>query len=407
MQYLRRAVFATVALASGLLAQGKNVLFYGNSLSLFNGGVAPLVRAMAIAAGQPTPFCQAQCVNGVDLHFHATDPAQVAAITNTLPQGQHWDVVVLQGISHETTTTLGNPAHFVADAITIVGNVRNHSPQAKTVLFQTYARAQGHAWYPGTFANPMVMHNQVRTTYRNTVTALEAAFGPGKITNSAVGDCAALLEFNPVYYNVDLQHPANSLTVMSAMCLFTSIYTQLASNITPTLTTSNPLGALLLNYGIGLAEWHRLAGIADQCAKRSVRPHPGSGDQLLLETGTQAGYLSALATETVTTGTSLDMRVSSRNGVFATAPTWLVARLFPTGQAPLPPTAFPELAVGDSSFAVLLTAPSLATPIALTVQMPFTFPGASIMLQGIAFGPSTETGNPLFATTDGHELVFQ
>ena len=56
---------------------------------------------------------------------------------------------------------------------------------------------------------------------------------------------------------------------------------------------------------------------------------------------------------------------------------------------------------------VLLTAPNLLTPLTLSVPMPFTLPGASILVQAMAWGSSAETGNALFTTTDGHEFLFQ
>jgi hypothetical protein len=343
----------------------------------------------------------------VELHVHATDPGQVAAITNTLPPGQHWDIVVLQGISHEATTTLGNPAQYVADAETILGNVRAHSPSATAVLFQTYARAVGHSWYPSVFANPMEMHTQVQVTNRNAVPTIEAMFGAGTVVNSAIGDCAALLEFDPAYYYVDLQHPSSRLTIISGMCLFTSIYSQLACSITPNIAPSSQLGAILLNYNLGLADWQQMAGIADRCADHNTRVYPGSGDLLLLQTGTQPGFLSACPIDVLTAGSTVDVRLSSPNGVFAGASGWLIANLIATGQPPARIAAFPELAIDLPSLAILQTTPSLASPLNWSLPMPFSYPGYSILVQGVAFGPSTETGNLLFTTTDAHELVFQ
>ena len=406
MLQLPRVGVAVLSLAAVGLAQGKNILFYGNSLSLFNCGVAAVVRGMAIDAGFPAPTCQLQLVSGMALHFHATDPAQIAAITNSLPPGQHWDFVVMQGISHETTTTLGNPTQFAADAATILGNVRNHSPAAVGVLFQTYARAQGHAWYPGTFANPMVMNEQVRTTYRNTTAQLNALFGPGAAVNSAVGDCAALIEFAPSYYFTDLQHPAPALTFLSGMCLFSTIYARRACDVTPNVGQPSALATLLTNYNWNLNDWRRLAGIADRCAARSLRRYPGSGDQLLLETGTVPGYCIAAPVDDVTLGTPFELRLSSKNGRFDTAPAMLIARLFTTGMPPQPPGQYPELAISPASLSILLTTPNLASPLAFSLNLPFTLPGLSLMIQGVALAPSSETGNQTFTATDGHELVF-
>lgn len=401
-----RCAAVALAVCSALTAQGKNLLFYGNSFSTFNGGVVPVVRALAIAAGEPTPFCQAQLVTGTALHFHATDPTQVAAITTSLAAGQQWDAVVMQGISHETTTTLGNPAQFTADAITILGNVRNHSPAATGLIFQTFARGQGHAWYPGTFPSPLVMHTQVRTTCKNAALALQSVFGPGAAANCAIGDCAALREFVPAIYFGDLQHPAPELTILSGMCLFTSLYGQRVSDLTPTLSTQNPLGAILLNFGFGQADWRRMAGIADRCAPRAVRRFPGSGDQLLLESSTLPAAPTASPRTPVVAGATVVARLSSRNGVFTTAPALLVASPFATGQPPIP-WLLPELAVDAVAAFALAASGDLSQPLVLTAPVPWALPGLSLVVQGIALAPSSETGNPLLTTTDGHELVFQ
>ena len=58
MQPSVHMALAVFALASLGAAQGKNLLFYGNSFSFFNGGVAPLVRAIAIEAGYQAPVYQ-------------------------------------------------------------------------------------------------------------------------------------------------------------------------------------------------------------------------------------------------------------------------------------------------------------------------------------------------------------
>jgi hypothetical protein len=56
---------------------------------------------------------------------------------------------------------------------------------------------------------------------------------------------------------------------------------------------------------------------------------------------------------------------------------------------------------------VRLQSPTLQPPLGLTVPLPFTLPGAAALVQGIAFAPSSATGNPSFATTDGCLLLFQ
>lgn len=406
MHPYRLAAIAILLAAPALTAQGKNLLFYGNSFSFFNGGVAQLVRAMAIEAGFPAPTYQERLVAGQDLYYHATNPTQIAAISNFLPPGQTWDYVVMQGISTEATQVLGNPANFIANAITILGNVRNHSPAAKGVMYQTFARAQGHSFYPTYFPNPWAMHSEVRTNYRNAIPALEAVYGAGAAANAAAGDCAALREFSPSIYFTDLHHPAKELTIMAAACLFTAMYQYRACDITPNFSLPGPLGLLLNNYGLNADDWRQLAGTADTCAAPALRRYPGSGDQLLIETGTQPGLLTGCPRNLLTIGNLLQVRVSSRNGFYDNTPALLLGDLFPTGQPPVPTALFPELAVDLGTLAVLQTAPSLGNPLTLSVPLPFTIPGVTILVQGLAWAPSIQTGRPI-TTTDGHEFVFQ
>lgn len=407
MHLKRHAALAILLLVSLLPAQGKNLLFYGNSFSYFNSGVARIVQAIAVKAGFPAPVYQERLIAGQDLRYHATDPAQIAAISNFLPAGQTWDVVIMQGLSTEATLALGHPAQFVNDAITLFGNVRNHSPACKGVMYQTWARGQGHSYYPGTFASPLAMHNEVRSNYRLAVSALEGVYGAGAVENSAVGDGMALLEFAPSMYFTDLQHPANSLTVLASMCLFTSIYRHTVSDITPNFSQPDPLATLLTSMLITPAEWTRLAGIADCCAARSLRPYPGSGDELLLNTATQPGPLTAGPWSTASTASLMQVQVAARNGVFTTAPAFLVGSLFVTGQPPVPTASMPEVAVDLGSLVILRSQTSLQNPLLHSMQLPFSLAGMSILVQGVALAASTETGNPTFTTTEGHEFVLQ
>jgi len=162
--------------AAGIL----NLLFYGNSYSMFNGGVPSLVAAMAKDAGEPEPNDVARLVGGQNLAFHLNDPGQAAAIQGALPPGQEWDFVVLQGFSTEATQALGDPASFRANAVSIVGNVRAHSPSAQAVLYQTWARARGHGYYLGAnpaFPSPYDMHREVEANYSLAVQDINNAFG--------------------------------------------------------------------------------------------------------------------------------------------------------------------------------------------------------------------------------------
>ena len=103
----------------------------------------------------------------------------------------------------------------------------------------------------------------------------------------------------------------------------------------------------------------------------------------------------------------MQMQVASRNGVFTTAPAFLVGSLFVTGQPPVPTASMPEVAVDLGSLVILRSQTSLQNPLLHSMQLPFSLAGMSILVQGVALAASTETGNPTFTTTEGHEFVLQ
>jgi hypothetical protein len=402
------SLVCSAACASGALAQvAKNLLFFGNSYSARNGGVGDLVRLLAIEAGLPAPTIVKRYVSSADLLYHATNSAQVAAINSSLPAGQRWDFVVMQGQSLEATAAMGDPVQFRAAALQILGNVRNHSPQAKAVLYQTWARAVGHFLYPGTFASPRVLHDEIRANYLLARSDLDAAYGAGAARNAAVGDGVALLGWQPSYYDPDLFHPLPPMTLLAGMCLFTSIYGVRVCPLEPNFAGNSALVTWLAGLGLGSAEWDEMAGLADLSAARSVRPFAGSGDQLTLESGVAPGNVGTCTEHDVGLGSLLTLRVRSRNGVYTNAPAMMLVDVFPNGLPPPPSPLWPELVIDVGGMLVLLQSPTLQQPLGLTLPLPFSFPGASVLVQGIAFAPSSATGNPQLTTTEGCVLVFQ
>ncbi|HEX5052434.1 MAG TPA: SGNH/GDSL hydrolase family protein [Planctomycetota bacterium] len=393
-------------LASAIPAQGKNLLFYGNSFTYYvwGYGVPEAVGWIATAAGHANPTIVSALTGGGTLQYYATDPAQIAAI-GSLPPGQTWDCVVMQGHALEATNGLGfNAATFRSSAVTIMGNVRAHSPAARAVMFQTWASAWGQMYYPMPWPVPMAMHDEIRGNYHLAVADIDAAFGAGAASNAAVGDAVALLEWDPAWYEADRFHPSPSMILLAAMCIYTSVYGQTVCEID--FQPASPLGQALAAFGIGEAEWQHLAGLADRCADPALRHYPGSGDHLLLETGAGPGPATACPLASMTVGTFVQMRLRSLNGVYDGAPGWLLINLFLTGAPPGPSPTYPEVQVDFGSMLILTSSATLANPLSFAIPMPFSFPGLSVLVQGLAAQESTETGNPVFTTTDAHELVF-
>lgn len=401
------ASLLSLCLASSLAAQGKNLLFYGSSYSVHSWGynVPDVVRQIAAEAGFAPPRIVSAIVGGATLQYHATNPGQIAAISGSLPAGQTWDHVVVQGSSLEVTANFGNVAAFRANAVTILANVRNHSPAATAVLFQTWADPVGQYFYPVPWAGPMDMHEEVRGAYDLALGDLNAAFGAGAAVKAAVGDVMALLEWNSQWYEPDLSHPGPAMTLLTAMCIYTSIYGGRVCDIDADFTPGSPLALLLTPHAIDAATWNHLAGLADRCAHPMLRRYPGSGDHLLLESATDTAPLTACPVEQITLGTALQLRLRSMNGVYSAAAGALMIDYFPTGAPPGPAALYPEVQVLLGR-AILTPLASLGTPLTLALQVPLTMPGHSFLVQGLALQASAETGNAVFTTTDAHELMF-
>ena len=388
-------------------AQGKNLLFYGNSYSSRNGSVADMVMRIAAQAGKPSPTIVKRFAGGQSLNHHATNSGQVAAISNSLPGNQEWDCVVMQGQSLEATQAQGNPTQFRARAQTIVGNVRSHSPAVKAVLYQTWARALGHHYYPATFASPLSMHNEIRTNYRLATDDINTLFGSGTACNAAVGDGVALLEWDPAFYDQDLFHPASTMTLLASMCLYTAIYEEPVCGIPISFQQGGALVNWMTFVGLNENNWHAMAAIADRCADPALRPFAGSGDHLLLESGSLPGRVNACSNIPISQGQLLLLQLSSRNGIYDSSPSLLLVNVFLNGSPPTPSITWPELQIDTGTMLILSSTNDLASPHNFIIGLPFSFPGASVLVQGLAWGPSSETGNTQFTTTDAHVLEFQ
>lgn len=407
MRMLASSVLAVVFATAVSPAQGKNILFYGNSYTflVWGYGVPEVVGAIATQAGQPTPTIVQALIGGSSLQVHATDPAQIAVIGNSLPAGQQWDHVVIQGNSLEATNYFGyTVAGFRGYAQQIAGNVRAHSPNATAVMYQTWARAWGSSFYPSSWADPMAMHQMVRGNYDLAVGDINTAFGPGSARKAAVGDAVALLEWDPAYYDPDLSHPTARISLLAGMCIYTSIYGQRVCEIDPGFATSSALAQLLQGQNITEADWHLLSGMADRSAAPQNRVYPGSGDHLLLESAIDGAPLTACPEQEITQGTQVAVQLRSMNGVYDAALGALLIDFMLTGSPPGPHLNYPELQI-DPAGTVTTPLTTLSNPLSLQLTLPFTLPGGSFLVQGIALQASGETGNPVFTTTDAHEFA--
>lgn len=379
--------------------RGLNLLFYGNSYTIDNWTVTRIVDAIANDANQPPPTIVPRLFGGTSLVYHRTDPAQVAAISTSLPAGEHWDFVVIQGNSLEATVSQGDPAAFRANALGILQNVRAHSPAARAVLYQTWARGPGHPLYPAAFPNPWAMHTEVRRNYQLAADDINHAFGPDTARLARVGDAVARLGFDPAYYNPDLSHPSKDVTLLAAMAIYTAIYGAPVCGMSPDFSGSGRLALHFTTYGFSPASWPAMRGFADLIAARSLRRFPGSDEDLLLRSG-DANALDVCPGLTVLRGGTLRGQLTTPVGRYA--PAAAVMFLDQVSQAPQP--GFPELHIAPGAAVLIGSAMTLGPGLTVTIPVPTTMPMVSLLLQAAALAPSANLTNAYFTTTEGHEV---
>lgn len=244
--------------------QPKNLLFFGNSFTIGNGGwnVPRIVQDIATAAGHPTPNVHMRADGGLTFANHIANSSTTTAI-NSLPSGQSWDAFVMQDYSTRATTVTsisGNRTAHRTDAVTLAGLVRNHSPNAHPVLFQTWARSPLHNYYPTYFADPAAMQTEIRTGYELSAGDVAAAYGSATI--APVGDGFEAYGWTGLYGS-DEYHANNRGSLLAGMILYSSIYDR-------PLTDVN-LSGVLSNLGLPSTDGAALKAVAS-----TVVPEPAA-----------------------------------------------------------------------------------------------------------------------------------
>lgn len=236
------ALIGAAGLAPVAEAQPKNVLFYGNSFTLGFGStdsVNGLFEDIAIAAGQEAPLVQSAAASGQDLEWHLNN--NTAAIFTLIPPDRDWDHIVMQEHSTKLTRSYTGapafPASIEESKTTAVGlyNVAaTRSPDVVPVLYETFARGPGHAFYTGGSpqypGGPSEMQAEVRAGYDQLKAALDAEIGSDTALIAPVGDAWESINYNQLHAN-DLWHAQNRGTLLAALTIYRTIYDDDTSDI--------------------------------------------------------------------------------------------------------------------------------------------------------------------------------
>lgn len=260
---------ATVTVES-LVAQPLRILWFGNSLS--PGQIRQTVTALAEARGIPGPVYAVQQLFGADLaaHLDKLDEDGAGNLIDSLPAGQHWDVVVIQGSSTESSTLYGDTrAAFEADALALFTRVRDRSPQVRALLYEVWTRPPHN--FPGTpytgGATPEQFQAEIRASHANIAQAIQTLGNAADV--APVG--TAMEHFNffePLLFNQDYHLSQQLGRIFAGMVLFNSLYSETVSDVVP---ASAPLATLLADFGHSAAEWTWMAPYADDPYFQSLR----------------------------------------------------------------------------------------------------------------------------------------
>lgn len=139
-RFFAAVMFAMIGWASVSFAQAKapaRVLFIGNSYTFYN-KLPELFTDMVKSAGVKAPLVKSYTPGGYTLIKHSKDPKALAMIDEG-----NWDVVVLQGNSQEAARSETSEAtrdEFLTGGTNLVKRIREKSPKAGIILYQTWAR---------------------------------------------------------------------------------------------------------------------------------------------------------------------------------------------------------------------------------------------------------------------------
>lgn len=220
-------VIAAIGWASVSSAQAKTperILFIGNSYTYVN-NLPALITNMVNSAGGKVPLVKSHTPGGCTLIKHSKDPKALALID----EGD-WDVVVLQGNSQEAAlaeTSEATRNAFLTGGMNLAKRIREKSPQAHIILYQTWARHpdfwKGSDPNSSVGSSPEAMQKRTHQWYAKLASDI-----PGGATVAPVGDAWAIsyAKHPELRLHVkDHSHPSFAGSYLSGLVLYRAIYT--------------------------------------------------------------------------------------------------------------------------------------------------------------------------------------
>ncbi|MDX2055537.1 MAG: hypothetical protein SFV15_24250 [Polyangiaceae bacterium] len=203
----------------------KRVLFVGNSF--VHSGPLPEVLGLLVKSAQISDVSlEMSAESGWSLADHRKSQATLASLDKP-----GWDVVVLQDQSTRPTAKMGKPEEFRDDALWLIERLRQKSPKARVVLFQTWAQHPS-AWvYQEHYKDFASMTEDLRRGYVGVVEAYVRKFGteePQLVPALArVGDAWERYLAQPGalrLHGQDGVHPSDAGKYLNALVFFRVLY---------------------------------------------------------------------------------------------------------------------------------------------------------------------------------------
>jgi hypothetical protein len=254
----------------------KDILFYGNSFTNAtccgsSKSVPTIIGEIATAAGHPAPRMVNAAIDGQTLQWHLTNASQMQRITTGIAAGEKWEHVVLQDYS-TAPTHIGNLSQHLSSSLGIYQRVALHSPNVVPVMYETWARGYGNAFYTGGAPSfpggPTQMQQELRDGYQQSTANINSVVGSSLAKLAPAGDAWELANFPANFYGDGTYHASNRGSLLNALVLYGTIYDD------PTTSDIN-LTSVFTGLGLAPIVGQSLTALADQVLAPAV-PEPGS-----------------------------------------------------------------------------------------------------------------------------------
>lgn len=359
-----------------------NVLVYGNSI-VFSPTV-PYFQDLVVQAGGAQPHVVSYILGDKTTSHYV---GQIGLITTSLPAGQTWRAMIVEGGTVENVPGLGNPTAFQSNMLTLGNAFFAHSPAGLFVGHETGADHPNSANYPAVAPDPATWLAYSHNAYASAAAAIDAAHPSNPpVRIAAQGTCYAATAGYPTFlYSPDFHHPSTQGKVLTAMLWYIAIYGGRMEDLGVDFTTSTPLVTRLNADNIDEAQWLRLVGFADAAQPKAARPYPGSDGDFQLRSAVDSTVTNLVTHKSATSGSILRLELFSPFGTTFNGSAAVYSELVVTGQTPNGGTP-PELWLDPNHMRSILSVPNLGGgPVDYTI--PAGLAGQTLWIQAISRGP--------------------